>query len=390
MPSPVALHRLVILHEGEDVWANEVAQAVAEIAEEVTQRSDLVERCPLDDALSDPISPGLVVVLANAAAGTSAQLAGDVERARTGSLAVLPITRSLVGVGAMLPESLQVINALAWNDPAEAAHRIAALLGLVEDERKLFLSYRRFEAEGLALQLRRALADRQFDVFLDRFSVPPGVDFQERLTEELADKSFVLLLETRTAQNSDWVQWEVSYAIDHHIPVLALSFPGADPDGKFSVLDDAFRLPIEDHDLTEPMSATSELTASSLSSVLQAVEAHAARGLRRRRAQLLTSTDMALMSARIKRRPLDGWALLAEPTGMAPIAYLITPRAPIPSDLRALDRIRIDTGLANCEGRLVHNTVDRDPTVAELLEWVAADRPLETISVAALTAELLP
>ena len=232
------------------------------------------------------------------------------------------------------------------------------MLGLVESERKLFLSYRRIEAEGLALQLRRELTDRQFDVFLDRFSVPPGVDFQRRLTQELADKSFVLLLETRTAQNSDWVQWEVSYAIDHHIPVLALSLPGSDPDGKFGVLDDAFRLPIESDDLTEPMSADAELSSTSLSAVLDAIEMQAARGLRRRRTQLLTSVDMALMSAKIKRRPLDGWAVLAEPSGAPPTAYLITPRAPLPVDLRLLDQLRAGTGLANCEGRLVHNTVD--------------------------------
>ena len=60
------------------------------------------------------------------------------------------------------------------------------------------------------------------------------------------------------------MQWEVSYAIDHHIPVLALSLPGSDPDGKFGVLDDAFRLPIDTGDLTEPMSADAELTGASL------------------------------------------------------------------------------------------------------------------------------
>ena len=138
----------------------------------------------LDEALADPVSPGLVVVLANAAAGTSGKIANDVDRARAGSLAVLPIARSVTGVGSCLPESLRAINVLPWDDTAEGAQRIAALLGLVESERKLFLSYRRIEAEGLALQLRRQLTDRQFDVFLDRFSVPPGVDFQERLTQE--------------------------------------------------------------------------------------------------------------------------------------------------------------------------------------------------------------
>ena len=99
---------------------------------------------------------------------------------------------------------------------------------------------------------------------------------------------------------------------------------------------------------------------------------------------------MALMSAKIKRRPLDGWAVLAEPSGSPPMAYLITPRAPLPADLRLLDQLRVGTGLAGCAGRLVHNTVDREPATVALLEWVAANRPLETVLLADLTASLMP
>ena len=44
-------------------------------------------------------------------------------------------------------------------------------------------------------QLFDALTHARFDVFFDRFRVDPGVDFQRRLTEELAHKSMVLLLE---------------------------------------------------------------------------------------------------------------------------------------------------------------------------------------------------
>jgi hypothetical protein len=388
--APRAVHRLVVLHEGEDAWAGEVTQAVIEVGRRITQRGDLVRPSTLGEALADATSPALVVVLANAAAAGSARLAADVERARAATFAVLPVARSLEGVQALLPESLHVINALQWSGSDEAGQRIAAMLGLIEDERKLFLSYRRIEAEGLALQLRRALADRGFDVFLDRFSVPPGADFQKRLTQELADKSFVLLLETATAQGSDWVQWEVSYAVDHHIPVLALSLPGADPDGKFGVLDDAFRRVVGEQELTAPMSAAAELDGPSLGAVLDEVEAQAAKGLRRRRTQLLASTSMALMAAQVPRRPLDGWALLAEPDGRAPVAYMITPRAPVPADLRALDRLRDGTGLAGCEGRLVHGIADRDRETRELLDWITTGRPLATVWITDLQAELLP
>jgi hypothetical protein len=77
----------------------------------------------------------------------------------------------------------------------------------------------------LADQLFNELNQRNFEVFLDQFRIEPGVNFQERLTEELARKSMVVLLETATIDQSKWVAHEVVYAVKHRLGLLAIQVP---------------------------------------------------------------------------------------------------------------------------------------------------------------------
>jgi hypothetical protein len=383
------VYRLVFVHRGEDVWADEIETAVRRVARSTMLRDDVIVRSELPDALSDPASPAAVVYLASADGAADPNVTQALEQARAATFPVLPVGRHEVGLHLLLPEVIRRLNAIIWDDSAEQVVKIAQLLGLVESERKLFLSYRRTESEALALQLRRALSERGYDVFLDRFSVPPAVDFQERLDAELADKAFVLLLESASAVGSDWVQHEVSYALGHHIAVLALSLPDADPDGRFGVIDDAFRLPIEALEL-DGAGPERELTDDALARVLDEVELQVARQLRRRREQLLGSLSDFLFRAGAQRSPLEDWALLAELDGHPAKVYLVTPRAPNPHDLRAVDGLRAQTGIADCVGAVVHDVADRDAERAALLGWIADARPLAVQSLTEIGEELVP
>lgn len=380
------MYRLVILHHDED-WANEVEEEVRSVLMRTLQREDLLVRCTLADAAADPINPTLVVFLAGEAARDDPVLVGLLEEARSKAFPVLPIGRTESGLGALLPPSIQRLNAVIWDGSHNQGVQIARLLGIVESERKLFLSYRRAESEDLALQLRTALSERGYDVFLDRFSVPPADDFQRRLDAELADKAFVVLLESASAVGSDWVQHEVSYALAHHIAVLALSLPDADPGGRFAVIDNAFRLAVEDADLVGA-GPQRRLTDGALSRVLDEIELQAARQLRRRREQLLGGMSDFLFAAQASRTPVDSWALLSHRDGFPPEVMLVTPRAPTPFDLRSVDRLRQATGLDECHGRVVHDVADRDITLQELIDWITTDRPLQVTSLQELADEL--
>ncbi|MFN8111882.1 MAG: toll/interleukin-1 receptor domain-containing protein [Solirubrobacterales bacterium] len=381
------MYRLVLISD-DDEWAKEVGSAVREVVHRILQRDDLLHVSTLEEALADSSNPATVAVLASA--GIAGDKATDlkIEQARASSFAVVPLIRPEDDAYSVIPESIKRLNAIPWTGSSDDALAIVRILGIAEEERRLFLSYRRTDSEQLALQIRRSLTERGYDVFLDRFSVPPGDDFQERLNTELADKAFVLLLESMTAVGSEWVQHEVSYALAHGIAVLALSLPDANPDGKFAVVDDAFRLQVNASDLTGDIdSADRRLTEDALIQVLDEVELQAARQLRRRREQLLGGLSDFLFQAGARRMPVDPWAILGDLAGRDPELFLVTPRAPTPYDVQLVDNLRADSGLSQCQGRVVHDVADRDIRLQGLLDWMIEDRPLQVSSLPELADE---
>jgi hypothetical protein len=302
-------------------------------------------------------------------------------------LPVLPVVRRDADVFAVLPELLRPLNAVAWErDGTTVAGHALRLLGLTEPERRLFLSYRRHEASSLALQLREHLSRRSFDVFLDRFSVPPAADFQRRIDIELSDKAFVLLLESPSAVGSQWVQHEVAYALSHGIALLALSLPETQDDDRFPAVDDAFRLPLDARQLVAAEQGVGPhdrvLDSDGLAAVLDAVEDRYARQLRRRRTALLGSLEQWLSDADGDPQPTaDEWGLAADHPAAGPGVFLITPRAPRPAELRRLDDLRAaHAGVdgASVDGYLVFAAPAQDPDDERLIDWITDQRPLTT------------
>ncbi len=99
-------------------------------------------------------------------------------------------------VGRLLPAWVTALNVVFWKaSPREAVPAMLALSNMTAVVPKIFVSYRQTESAALAIQLFDALSHAGFDVFLDHFRIPPGVNFQSRLTQELGDKSMVLFLE---------------------------------------------------------------------------------------------------------------------------------------------------------------------------------------------------
>src|SRR5271165_5213861 len=116
------------------------------------------------------------------------------------------------------------INALDTASLAKVSAAVLRWLGLTEKHRRVFVSYRRSDSLLIGEQLWDTLGKAGFDVFLDRFSVDPGVNFQERLTEALSDKAFLLLVESPDVASSKWVAYEVEYARKSRMGLLALTW----------------------------------------------------------------------------------------------------------------------------------------------------------------------
>jgi len=139
------------------------------------------------------------------------------------TLPVLP-----VGMPVILPPPFNHPQAAFWqNDITEVIPSIFGLLGIGQADKQIFISYRRTDTENLATQLFDRLTHAGFDVFLDRFSIDPAIDFQNRLYQELSDKAMVLVIESEHYLDSQWVQYEIDFAKKYRLGILAINIGGA-------------------------------------------------------------------------------------------------------------------------------------------------------------------
>ncbi|WP_413988039.1 toll/interleukin-1 receptor domain-containing protein [Labrys okinawensis] len=146
---------------------------------------------------------------------------------------------------------LRRVNASIWQKKvSEVLPGLLARAEITAAVSRIFISYRRVETLPVALQLFDRLVEEGFEVFLDRFSIPPGYDFQRRLGQELEDKSMVLLLESKSLKDSHWTQHEIDFAKRNRLGLVAARMPDVTPgDALTSVSADA-RLVLDRKDFT--------------------------------------------------------------------------------------------------------------------------------------------
>lgn len=150
------------------------------------------------------------------------------------SVVILPVVASLKGATGLIPPKLAHINCL---ESAPADPKIARIVSvalenfrLLRSERRLFISYRRVESQGIAIQLYEALDALGFDVFLDTHGVPPATDFQSVLWHRLADSDVIVLLDTPEFRQSRWTVQELARANATSLQIFHLLWPGVAPD----------------------------------------------------------------------------------------------------------------------------------------------------------------
>lgn len=207
-------------------------------------------------------------------------------------LPVLPESERRV-ISRFLPPSASVANAAFWRTrPREAIPAILARASITVETPKIFISYRQVDSSALGIQLFDALSHAGFDVFLDRFRIPPGVNFQSRLTQELGDKSMVLILESEHLTDSEWVKHEIDVAKSCGLGLLALLLPGG---AKQPNLDDGNRQAIVDSDFEGgTFSKDAILATDKLRDVVAEIRVQHDRAIVARRRMLEMSFETAL------------------------------------------------------------------------------------------------
>ena len=142
---------------------------------------------------------------------------------------IFPIVNDLKKFSKQIPEELRGINGFALAGALDIPRVVSTALeglSLLRASRRLFISYKRDESSGVAIQLFEKLEAAGFDVFLDTHSVPMAVDFQEELWHRLADTDVVVLLNTPGFLLSNWTKEEVAKANAMSIGILQLIWPG--------------------------------------------------------------------------------------------------------------------------------------------------------------------
>lgn len=205
------------------------------------------------------------------------------------SLPIIPVVYDLDGFRAKVPEILESINGFQLRDDADMARLVSIIfenLNLLREERRLFISYRRIESTGVAIQLFEALDSRGFDVFLDTRSVRPAVNFQSELWHRLSDSDVVILLDTPDFRLSDWTVKELTQANATNVQILHLLWPEVIPDASSS-FSDFFQLDVGSFADKAMPNLTSRLSEQCLSEVCRRSESLRARALAARYAYLV-------------------------------------------------------------------------------------------------------
>lgn len=149
------------------------------------------------------------------------------------SIPVIPTIPSSGEFGMLIPEFLQATNGLRrrTDDPnmVELATALLECVGLLRQQRRVFISYRRVESRRSAVQLHDALSARGFEVFLDTHDIRPGEPFQEVLWHRLCDADVMIMLDTPTYFERKWTRQELGRARAKEIHILRVVWPAHTP-----------------------------------------------------------------------------------------------------------------------------------------------------------------
>jgi hypothetical protein len=190
--------------------------------------------------------PQIGIFLADPSVAINSSLIGELI---SDSVVIVPVVSSLSRVTTELPPQLTHVNALELGLGGAGLDRLVALVfetfRLLRAERRLFISYKRDDAQPFSERLYDALDARGFDVFIDVRSVPPAVDFQAELWHRMSDSDVVVLVDTPGFRSSRWTTAELARANATNIQILHLLWPGQ-PEDSSSSFSHFFKLKVSD------------------------------------------------------------------------------------------------------------------------------------------------
>lgn len=240
----------------------------------------------------------------------------------------LPVVQ--LGNGVKLPRPFKIPNAAFWkNSIDEVIPYIFGLIGISEEDQRIFISYRRDDTTAFADQLFDRLNHEGFDVFLDRFSIEPSVNFQNRLYQELADKAMIVFLESPTFLSSPWIQLEIAFAKKYRLGLLALNI---DFSPQITTIDNEYRIPVS------LSTEKKQIDATSLDNLVTEIRQRHSVALYRMR-NYLNNNIVAALESKGATTSFDsnGFISVSDRSGKLDYKIWATPRPPKVNDYHYTD-----------------------------------------------------
>lgn len=143
---------------------------------------------------------------------------------------IVPIVSRLSDFNDFIPMELSPINAIEI-DSLQAIGKLKSFIleyfGLLESNRKVFISYKRNDSLTFAHQLHDALVAAHYRPFLDSYSITYGVDFQEYLKHELSDSSVFIFVNTPNYELSKFTMEELNACNKLQMGVIEVFAPNS-------------------------------------------------------------------------------------------------------------------------------------------------------------------
>lgn len=289
---------------------------------------------------------------------------------------IIPVINKQEDFNKHIPDFLKSVNAFYWKNKKSPekylTRKIFENLGIEEKSRRIFISYRRFDGLGMADQLFDILTRQRFNTFLDKYDVEIGYDVQQEIYESLEDKTFLLVIESPDAKESQWISKEIIYALNHEIPVLILSWCGENEE-----ISETIGLPKTKLDVDKDLVNDGKfylIKEKNIESIISKIETFHAYGLNQRRNDFMRSIEFNCAPRYNQYVYLQNWIIyFTDSKDMSPDALVtITPRVPKAADLYYLEKISQKIiNLKDDTSKILYHKSENIPKFhKQVLKWI--------------------
>lgn len=276
------------------------------------------------------------------------------------NLCVLPIVKDLSQFNKVIPSEIKNVNAFKLKEETDIetlSNYILSYFGLLNLNRKVFISYKRQDTEHLAMQLFDELVHRGFSPFLDSYSIEAGVDFQEYLKHELSDSEIMILLNSENFDKSKYTMEEITLALHQNVGIVLINFPNSKKEIK-----DLAQISASIEMVDNPYKFK-EYAPEIINRILDLVESYRAFAFNRKRLTLVAEVGNVICLD--KYNILENGSLYSDEDNL-----LIEPITRIPSsvDIHKMDVLTI--GNETTKKKLIFNGTNCRSDVRKHLKWL--------------------